>query len=78
MTYTTPPTKGTFSEVFSRALKERKIKRYDVCDMLGITMPTLKSRVDSPIDFTMRELLILYQNGLNFFDYFFTVTITKD
>ena len=78
MTYTTPPTKGTFSELFSRTLKQRKIKRYDVCAMLDITMPTLKSRVESPIDFSMRELLILYQNGLNFFDYFFTVTITKD
>ena len=34
-----------FENLFKDELKSLKLKRYDVCEILKCTMPTLKSRI---------------------------------
>jgi len=40
-------------------MKRLNLKRYDVCQLLNCTMPTLKSRLQNPKSFTISEVSIL-------------------
>lgn len=40
-------------------MKRLNLKRYDVCELLQCTMPTLKSRLQNPESFTIGEVIIL-------------------
>jgi hypothetical protein len=52
-----------FENLFKDELKSLKLKRYDVCEILKCTMPTLKSRIQNPDTFTISELNILRDCG---------------
>jgi hypothetical protein len=51
-----------FEQHFKTEMKRLKLKRYDVCELLGCTMPTLKSRLKNPKTFTIGEVLLLQEN----------------
>lgn len=48
-----------FEQLFKAEMKRLNLKRYEVCKMLNCTMPTLKSRLKKPENFTISEILIL-------------------
>lgn len=48
-----------FETHFQGEMKRLNLKRYDVCDLLNCTMPTLKSRLKNPDTFTIGEIIIL-------------------
>ena len=48
-----------FENKFKAELKRLNLKRYDVCELLNCTMPTLKSRLQNPKSFTINEVSIL-------------------
>lgn len=52
-------TKTMFETHFQGEMKRLNLKRYDVCDLLNCTMPTLKSRLKNPDTFTIGEIIIL-------------------
>jgi|TARA_Y100000052_G_scaffold22149_1_gene22726 hypothetical protein len=52
-----------FENKFKAELKRLKLKRYDVCELLNCTMPTLKSRLQNPDSFTIAEVTILIDAG---------------
>lgn len=54
-----------FENLFVAEMKRLKLKRYDVCEMLKCTMPTLKSRLQNPTTFTIEESIILIQSGFD-------------
>ena len=43
-------------------MKRLNLKRYDVCELLDCTMPTLKSRLKNPETFTIGEVYLLQRN----------------
>lgn len=47
-------------------LKERKLLKRDVCNHLGCTMPTLKSKLDNPAKLTLGDVEKLKELGLTF------------
>lgn len=61
-----------FEQFFKAELKRLNLKRYDVCKILDCTMPTLKSRLQNPKNFTIGEIIILQEND------FKLKQITKD
>jgi hypothetical protein len=48
-----------FENNFKAEMKRLNLKRYDVCQLLNCTMPTLKSRLQNPKSFTVNEVSIL-------------------
>lgn len=52
-------------KAFKGDLKRLRLKRYDVCEMLHCTMPTLKSRINKPETFTVNEIVLLKDNGFS-------------
>ena len=52
-----------FEREFNVELTRLKIKRYDVCEILKCTMPTLKSRLKNPGTFTLNEINNLKECG---------------
>lgn len=48
-----------FESHFKGEMKRLNLKRYDVCELLNCTMPTLKSRLQNPETFTIGEVIIL-------------------
>ena len=52
-------TKTMFETHFKAEMKRLNLKRYDVCNLLNCTMPTLKSRLKNPDTFTIGEVIIL-------------------
>ncbi len=48
-----------FETKFKSEMKRLNLKRYDVCELLNCTMPTLKSRLQQPETFTISEVIIL-------------------
>jgi hypothetical protein len=48
-----------FESHFKGEMKRLNLKRYDVCELLQCTMPTLKSRLQNPETFTIGEVIIL-------------------
>lgn len=50
---------------FRKELKRLKFKRYQICTILGCTMPTLKTRIENPGRFTVDEIKKLENNGFN-------------
>ena len=50
---------------FRKELKSLKFKRYQICTILGCTMPTLKTRIENPGRFTVDEIKKLENNGFN-------------
>ena len=55
-----------FENHFKAEMKRLNLKRYDVCELLQCTMPTLKSRLQNPESFTIAEVLILQNVDFNF------------
>ena len=55
-----------FESHFKGEMKRLNLKRYDVCDLLNCTMPTLKSRLQNPESFTIGEIIILQNSDFNF------------
>ncbi len=55
-----------FESQFKGEMKRLNLKRYDVCDLLNCTMPTLKSRLQNPESFTIGEIIILQNSDFNF------------
>ena len=51
-----------FESHFKGEMKRLNLKRYDVCELLNCTMPTLKSRLQNPESFTIGEVIILKTN----------------
>ena len=54
-----------FETHFKAELKRLNLKRYDVCELLNCTMPTLKSRIQNPDSFTVGEIIILQNSDFN-------------
>lgn len=54
-----------FETHFKAELKRLNLKRYDVCELLNCTMPTLKSRIQNPESFTVGEIIILQNSDFN-------------
>ena len=61
-----------FEQLFKAEMKRLNLRRYDVCKILDCTMPTLKSRLQNPKNFTIGEIIILQEND------FKLKQITKD
>lgn len=55
-----------FESHFKGEMKRLNLKRYDVCELLNCTMPTLKSRLQNPESFTIGEIIILQNSDFNF------------
>jgi hypothetical protein len=54
-----------FEDYFKGEMKRLSLKRYEVCSILNCTMPTLKSRLQNPQNFTIEEISILLDKGFN-------------
>ena len=54
-----------FETQFKAEMKRLNLKRYDVCELLKCTMPTLKSRLQNPESFTIGEVIILQSADFN-------------
>ena len=54
-----------FETQFKAEMKRLNLKRYDVCELLQCTMPTLKSRLQNPKSFTIGEVIILQSADFN-------------
>ena len=54
-----------FETKFKAEMKRLNLKRYDVCELLQCTMPTLKSRLQNPESFTIGEVIILQSADFN-------------
>ena len=57
--------KTMFETHFKAELKRLNLKRYDVCELINCTMPTLKSRLQNPESFTVGEIIILQNSDFN-------------
>lgn len=51
-----------FEQLFKAEMKRLNLRRYDVCKILDCTMPTLKTRLQNPKNFTLGEIMILQEN----------------
>ena len=56
-----------FENYFKDEMKRLSLKRYDVCNILDCTMPTLKSRLKNPNTFTIKEVNTLMDSGFKLF-----------
>ncbi len=54
-----------FEMEFINDLKRLKLKRQDVADSLGITMPTLKSKLVDPMRLTVGDIIELRKLNFN-------------
>jgi len=54
-----------FETHFKAELKRLNLKRYDVCELLGCTMPTLKSRLKNSDTFTVGEIITLHNSDFD-------------
>ena len=54
-----------FETKFKSEMKRLNLKRYDVCELLNCTMPTLTSRLQQPETFTISEVIILKKAGFD-------------
>jgi len=54
-----------FETHFKAELKRLNLKRYDVCELINCTMPTLKSRIKNSESFTVGEIIILQNSDFN-------------
>lgn len=54
-----------FKNHFNSELKRLNLTRKMVCERLGMTIPTLRSRVNSPLSFTLNEISKLQSIGFN-------------
>jgi len=54
-----------FEDYFKGEMKRLSLKRYEVCSILNCTMPTLKSRLQNPQNFTIEEISSLLDKGFN-------------
>lgn len=54
-----------FENFFKGEMKRLGLKRYEVCDILGCTMPTLKSRLQNPDTFNIGEISTLMEKGFD-------------
>tara|TARA_B100001059_G_scaffold231625_1_gene267777 strand:+ start:585 stop:809 length:225 start_codon:yes stop_codon:yes gene_type:complete len=52
-------------EIFNQELKRLNLKRYEVAKELGISYPSLKSKIDNPDRFTYREIKKLAELEIN-------------
>ena len=52
-----------FKIYFSNEMKRLKLNRGDICQLLGITRPTLKSRLENPSSLQVKEIKILKEQG---------------
>lgn len=50
---------SNFEINFRNDCKKLRYKKYQICKLLGITMPTLKTKIETPEKFTWREIIIL-------------------
>jgi plasmid maintenance system antidote protein VapI len=53
-----------FENGFQHQMNKLDLKRKDVAEALGVTMPTLKSKLRNPEKLTLKDVRIL--EGLNF------------
>ena len=54
-----------FELYFRKELKRLGFKKYKVCEILKCTPPTLKSRIENPGTFTIKEIQKLQAAGFN-------------
>jgi hypothetical protein len=66
-----------FETHFKAELKRLNLKRYDVCELLNCTMPTLKSRLQNPETFTVGEIIILQNSDFNLLGFIIFKKIVK-
>ena len=52
-----------FKIYFSNEMKRLKLNRGDICQLLGITRPTLNSRLENPRSLQVKEIKILKEQG---------------
>ena len=52
-----------FKIYFSNEMKRLKLNRGDICNLLGITRPTLNSRLENPSSLQVKEIKILKEQG---------------
>lgn len=55
----------TVNRIFKTELKRLGLKRYDVARELGMSYPSLKTKVDDPNRFTFGDLKTLAELGIN-------------
>ena len=55
----------TVDIIFNQELKRLKLKRYEVAKELGMSYPSLKTKVDDPNRFTFGDLKKLAELGIN-------------
>lgn len=49
----------------SKELKRLNLKKSDLADRLGITMPTLKSKINNPQKFTILDLIVMRNHKID-------------
>lgn len=49
-------TMNEFELEFVNDLKRLELKRYEVCEQLGVSAPTLKARLKNPASLTLKEV----------------------
>lgn len=54
-----------FETHFKAEMKRLNLKRYEVCELLDCTMPTLKSRLKNSETFTIGEIITLQNSDFN-------------
>lgn len=54
-----------FEIQFIEDLKRLDLKRYQVCEKLGVTAPTLKARLKNPANLSLKEVQGLKDMGFN-------------
>tara|TARA_R110000772_G_scaffold65396_2_gene145956 strand:- start:61 stop:258 length:198 start_codon:yes stop_codon:yes gene_type:complete len=54
-----------FEQLFKAEMKRLNLKRYDVCKLLSCTMPTLKTRLQNPENFTIGEVILLKETNFD-------------
>ena len=54
---------NAFEMEFINDMKRLSFRRYDVCNILGVTMPTLKSKLQNPDSITVGEVVKLKRKG---------------
>lgn len=53
---------------FRAECKRLRYKKYQICEIIKITMPTLKSKIENPDKFSWREIRELENLGFNMVD----------
>ena len=53
---------------FRSECKRLRYKKYQLCEILKITMPTLKTKIENPDKFTWREIRALEDLGFDMID----------